>query len=54
MKDRGVEFLDKIPDSYYDRLKVGLKNAGMEVKEDLETIQKLKILVDYDEKGYLL
>jgi 4-hydroxyphenylpyruvate dioxygenase len=54
MKERGVEFLDKIPDAYYDRLKEGLKNANLEVKEDIETLRKLKILVDYDEKGYLL
>lgn len=54
MKDRGVEFLDKIPDSYYDRLIIGMKNVGLEVKEDIEILRKLKILVDYDEKGYLL
>jgi 4-hydroxyphenylpyruvate dioxygenase len=54
MKERGVEFLDKIPDSYYDRLFEGIKSAGLEVKEDMEIIRKLKILVDYDEKGYLL
>ena len=54
MKARGVEFLDKIPDAYYDRLQEGLKNMGLEVKEDFEVIRKLKILIDYDEKGYLL
>jgi 4-hydroxyphenylpyruvate dioxygenase len=54
MKARGVEFLEKIPDAYYDRLELGLKNVGLEVKEDLAILRKLKILVDYDEKGYLL
>lgn len=54
MKERGVEFLDKIPDAYYDRLFEGMKNLGLEVKEDIEIIRKEKILVDYDEKGYLL
>ena len=54
LKARGVEFLDKIPDAYYDRLQAGMKNVGMEVKEDIEILRKLKILVDYDEKGYLL
>jgi 4-hydroxyphenylpyruvate dioxygenase len=54
MKARGCEFLEKIPDAYYDRLIVGMKDVGLEVKEDLEVIRKLKILVDYDEKGYLL
>lgn len=54
MKARGVEFLDKIPDAYYDRLEQGIKNIGLEVKEDIAILRKLKILVDYDEKGYLL
>lgn len=54
MKDRGVEFLDKIPDAYYDRLRVGLKDAGLEIKEDLDVLKKHKILVDYDKNGYLL
>ena len=27
---------------------------GTDVKEDLEMIRKLNILVDFDEKGYLL
>jgi len=54
MRARGVEFLEKIPETYYDRLTLGLKNVGLEVKEDIEVLRKLKILVDYDEKGYLL
>jgi len=54
MKARGVEFLDKIPNSYYDRLIEGIKKVGLEVKEDIEILRKHKILVDYDEKGYLL
>ena len=53
MKDRGVEFLT-IPDTYYENLKKGLANAGIEVKEDIEKLAKLRILVDYDDKGYLL
>jgi len=31
-----------------------MEKAGTKVKEDIEIIRKLKILVDYDEKGYLL
>jgi len=54
MRARGVEFLEKIPETYYDRLTLGLKNVGLEVKEDIEVLRKLKILVDYDDKGYLL
>lgn len=54
MKARGVEFLEKIPDAYYDRLVKGIADVGLEVKEDIAIIRKLKILVDYDDKGYLL
>lgn len=54
MKERGVVFLEKIPDTYYDNLLQGLEKAGTKVAEDIETIRKLKILVDYDDKGYLL
>jgi len=54
MMARGVQFLQKIPDTYYDNLRVGLAAAGTKVAEDIDTIQKLKILVDYDDKGYLL
>ena len=53
MEDRGTEFL-KVPDTYYENLRKGLANAGIEVKEDIDALQKLKILVDYDDKGYLL
>lgn len=54
MKARGVEFLDKIPDTYYDNIRKGVKNKGIEVAEDIAILQKHKILIDYDEKGYLL
>jgi len=53
MKARGCQFLT-IPPTYYENLRKGLAEAGTEVKEDLDTIQKLNILVDYDAKGYLL
>ena len=53
MADRGTEFLT-IPAAYYDNLKKGLANAGITVTEDIDAIQKLNILVDYDEEGYLL
>ncbi len=53
LSERGVEFLT-IPDAYYERLRKGLEHAGIQVQEDIATLQKLKILVDYDDKGYLL
>lgn len=54
MKARGVQFLDKIPNTYYDNLRAGVAKVGLKVDEDIDKLQELKILVDYDEKGYLL
>ncbi|KAK6475419.1 4-hydroxyphenylpyruvate dioxygenase [Huso huso] len=53
LKARGMEFLEA-PDSYYDLLREKLKTAKIKVKEDLKKLQELKILVDFDDKGYLL
>lgn len=53
LTERGVEFLT-IPDAYYENLKKGIAHAGITVEEDIEVLKKLKILVDYDDKGYLL
>lgn len=49
LRQNGVEFLE-VPDTYYDVLpsRIG------EIKEDLEAIRRLRILVDRDEEGYLL
>lgn len=51
--ERGTDFL-QVPDTYYDMLKARLKEDNFEIKEDLEVLRKLKILIDYDENGYLL
>ena len=53
MRERGVEFLT-IPDTYYDILRKNLPDMNFKVSEDIDRIQKNKILIDYDEKGYLL
>ncbi|KAK6637295.1 hypothetical protein RUM44_007710 [Polyplax serrata] len=53
LKSRGMEFLEA-PDTYYETLRKRLKADKMELIEDLDTLQELKILVDYDENGYLL
>jgi len=54
LRARGVQFLT-IPDQYYVDLKKRLASiTDWKIEEDLETIEKLKILVDFDEKGYLL
>ena len=49
LRNRGVEFLN-IPETYYQQL---LGRIGP-IDEDLEPLQKLGILVDRDEEGYLL
>ncbi|CAH0553146.1 unnamed protein product [Brassicogethes aeneus] len=53
LKERGMEFL-QVPDSYYKMLKDNLKTCNIDIQEDLNVLQELKILVDYDENGYLL
>jgi 4-hydroxyphenylpyruvate dioxygenase len=53
LKERGTDFL-QVPDTYYDMLKARLKEDKFEIKEDIEVLRKLKILIDYDENGYLL
>ncbi|CAH1236174.1 unnamed protein product, partial [Diabrotica balteata] len=53
LKARGVEFME-IPDSYYTILREQLKSSSVKIAEDLDILQKLKILIDFDENGYLL
>ncbi|XP_026226882.1 4-hydroxyphenylpyruvate dioxygenase [Anabas testudineus] len=53
LRARGMEFLSA-PDTYYKTLREKLKTAKITVKEDLDRLQELKILVDFDDKGYLL
>ncbi|KAK0170678.1 hypothetical protein PV328_008500 [Microctonus aethiopoides] len=53
LRARGVEFLH-VPDSYYDMLRKKLKSSNTKIIEDINILQKLKILIDYDENGYLL
>lgn len=49
LRANGIEFL-RVPDTYYDLLP---ERVG-EIKEPLETIRELGILVDKDDEGYLL
>jgi 4-hydroxyphenylpyruvate dioxygenase len=53
MRSRGVDFLT-IPDTYYETLRERLKSSKVKIKEDMDILQKLKILIDYDDHGYLL
>eukprot|EP00730_Choanoeca_flexa_P007508 TRINITY_DN12341_c6_g4_i4.p1 TRINITY_DN12341_c6_g4~~TRINITY_DN12341_c6_g4_i4.p1 ORF type:complete len:386 (+),score=117.00 TRINITY_DN12341_c6_g4_i4:89-1246(+) len=50
---RGCVFLNP-PDTYYDNLKQELAKSKVVIKEDFERIRKNKILIDYDDDGYLL
>lgn len=53
LKARGLQFL-QIPKTYYTTLREHLKTAKISISEDLDTLEKLRILIDYDENGYLL
>ncbi|KAI8964977.1 4-hydroxyphenylpyruvate dioxygenase [Daldinia sp. FL1419] len=55
MRARGVEFI-AVPDTYYETMKERLRTEKRkwELEEEFETLQKLNILIDYDEGGYLL
>ena len=53
LRANGIEFL-RVPDAYYDGLPERLQGAGIEIKEDLDAIRELGVLVDYDDEGYLL
>lgn len=54
LKARGVEFLPPPPQSYYDEIPKRLGVHKDMMKEDIKELQKLSILVDADEEGYLL
>lgn len=54
LRARGVEFLSSPPQAYYDEIPTRLGEHMSIMKEPIEEIQKLGILVDADEEGYLL
>jgi 4-hydroxyphenylpyruvate dioxygenase len=55
MRARGVEFIT-VPATYYETIRHRLKTEkrSWELGQDLETLERLSILIDYDEGGYLL
>lgn len=55
LRARGVEFIN-VPSTYYDTMRQRLKTEkrNWELKEEFETLERLNILIDYDEGGYLL
>ena len=54
LKSRGVEFLSRPPQAYYDAIPERLKAHMHRFKEDIKELQQLGILIDADEEGYLL
>jgi 4-hydroxyphenylpyruvate dioxygenase len=54
LRARGVEFLSSPPQAYYDEIPARLGDHMEMMKEPISEIQKLGILVDADEEGYLL
>lgn len=55
LRARGVEFIN-VPSTYYDTMRSRMKTEkrNWELQEDFATLEKLNILIDYDEGGYLL
>ncbi len=54
LKARGIEFLSAPPHAYYQAIPERLGVHMDMMKEDLNTIEKLAIMVDANEDGYLL
>jgi 4-hydroxyphenylpyruvate dioxygenase len=54
LKARGVEFLSRPPHTYYEAIPQRLGAHRESMKEDLTEIEKLGIMADADEDGYLL
>jgi len=54
LKANGIEFLPPPPQAYYDAIPDRLGTHMNIMKEDIKDLQRLSILVDADEEGYLL
>lgn len=54
LRSRGIEFLSTPPDEYYNAIPGRLEEFSHELREDLERLKGLGIMVDADEEGYLL
>lgn len=54
LKSRGVEFLSQPPQAYYDDIPHRLKKHMHKFTEDIKELQKLGIMIDADDEGYLL
>jgi 4-hydroxyphenylpyruvate dioxygenase len=54
LRARGVEFLSAPPKAYYEAIPARLGGHMSMMHEDIAELEKLAILVDADEEGYLL
>jgi len=54
LRSRGIEFLSTPPDEYYKAVPFRLETHNHKLKEDIETLKGLGIMIDADEEGYLL
>ncbi len=54
LRERGVEFLSAPPHTYYEDVPKRLGKHISTFKEDIQELEKLGILIDADEEGYLL
>ncbi|WP_027125639.1 4-hydroxyphenylpyruvate dioxygenase [Gelidibacter mesophilus] len=54
LKSRGVEFLSTPPEEYYAAVPGRLETYSHELREDIEKLKNLGIMIDADEEGYLL
>ena len=54
LRSRGVEFLSTPPQAYYDEIPKRLGKHMDVMKEDINELAKLGIMIDADEEGYLL
>ncbi len=54
LRARGIEFLSAPPHTYYEEIPMRLGDHMKMMKEDISEIEKLAIMVDADEEGYLL
>lgn len=53
LKARGQQFLT-IPKTYYTNLREELKKSKVNIAENMDELERLNILIDYDDAGYLL
>ena len=54
LKARGIEFLSTPPEEYYKAVPGRLEEHSHKLRENIETLKSLGIMIDADEEGYLL